>query len=141
MSRRSQCLLGMTVAFMAVVLITSSAKTETRLDGFNVVVSRGHPFGSESARKSLVLAKQAGASTVAIIPFLWQPSPASANIVRGSDMGDAELRQAIRDARKLGLISVVKPHVWVDGSWAGAVAAGSEDDWHRWFTIRTANNH
>jgi len=123
----------MTVVLMAAALVASSARTDRRLDGFNIVVSPGHPFGSASARQSLTLAKKVGASAVAIVPFLWQAVPTSADIVRGSDMDDAGLRQAIRDARRLGLATIVKPQVWVDGSWAGAITLGTEGDWHAWF--------
>ena len=48
-------------------------------------------------------------------------------------MPDAVLRFAIRDARALGLAVMVKPHVWVEGSWAGAVEPQSPDDWRKWF--------
>jgi hypothetical protein len=133
MGCRHRCWLGLIVALLSIALVGSSASVEARIDGFNVIVSPRHPFGSESARKSLALAKQAGTTAIAIVPFLWQPSSASANVIRGSDMDDEELRQAIRDARKLGLTTVIKPHVWVDGSWAGAVAARSDDDWRAWF--------
>ena len=57
-------------------------------------------------------------------------------------MTDEELRQAIRDARALGLATVVKPQVWVEGSWAGAIALHSEDDWRAWFArYRDAIEH
>ncbi len=36
-------------------------------------------------------------------------------------MSDDALRQAIRQARALGFSVIVKPHVWVPESWAGAV--------------------
>jgi hypothetical protein len=78
--------------------------------------------------------KRLGATAAAIVPFLWQASPSSAEIVRGGDMSDSALRAAIRQARGLGLATVVKPHVWVPGSWAGAVAPGSDEAWHAWFT-------
>ena len=48
-------------------------------------------------------------------------------------MTDDELRAAIRDAHALGLAVLVKPHVWVPRSWAGAVAMNSEHDWQQWF--------
>ena len=133
MGHRLRFALGLFVVLTSAALADLRTDVARRLDGFNVIVSSRHPFGSELARKSIVLAKQTGATAIAIVPFLWQPSPASANIVRGSDMDDEELRRAIWEARKLGLISIVKPHVWVDGSWAGAVAARSEDDWRAWF--------
>jgi hypothetical protein len=105
-----------------------------RLDGFNVVATPGHPFGGASAERALIAAKQLGATTVAIIPFLWQASPSSPDIRRGNDMPDDALREAIRQARKHGFSVVVKPHVWVPESWAGAVEPKSEQSWDTWFS-------
>ena len=47
------------------------------LTGFNVIQSPGHPFGSPSAQLSLANAKRIGANTIAVVPFLWQGTPAS----------------------------------------------------------------
>jgi hypothetical protein len=123
------------VAFAALglVAVQAAAARSQRLDGFNVIVSAGHPFGSASAREALDAARQLGARAVAVIPFLWQSAPSSEDIVRGSDMDDAELAAAIRDARALGFFVLVKPHVWVPGSWAGAVEPTSEAAWRAWF--------
>ncbi len=114
-----------------------SARTEPaaeqRLDGFNVIVAVGHPFGSETSNVSLANAKGVGARAVAIIPFFWQAAPASPHLVRGADMTDAQLHSAIHDAHALGLTVVVKPHVWVPESWAGTVAMNSEQGWQEWF--------
>jgi hypothetical protein len=103
------------------------------LDGFNVIASAGQPFGSAAAKRALARARRIGANAVAIVPFLWQPSPSSPAVGRGSDMSDEMLRAAIRDARALGLRTMVKPHVWVPTSWAGAVAMAGEDAWRAWF--------
>jgi hypothetical protein len=105
-----------------------------RLDGLNVIMTPGEPFGSDAARRSLADLRRIGAGAIAVVPFLWQSGPASPDIVRGDDMPDAVLRAAIRDAHALHLLVVVKPHVWVPGSWAGAVAMANEADWQRWFT-------
>lgn len=48
-------------------------------------------------------------------------------------MSDDELRIAIREARALGFIVIVKPHIWIPGSWAGAAEPHSEHDWGVWF--------
>lgn len=125
---RNACLI------VALGLAFTATAAEARLDGYNVIAVPGHPFGSPSAQQSLAEAKVAGATTVAIIPFLWQANPGSGHIERGTDMSDAELRLAIRDARALGLAVVVKPHVWISGSWAGAVEPPSDDAWGSWFT-------
>jgi hypothetical protein len=75
---------------------------ERRLDGFNIIASPGHPFGSSSAKLALANVKRLGASAIAVVPFFWQANPASSNLVRGKDMLDDELRTAIRDAHELG---------------------------------------
>lgn len=102
-------------------------------DGVNVIVAPGHPFGSVSATLALRKARQLGARAVAVVPFLWQPSPTSPDLVRGQDMSDEQLHAAISQAHALGLAVVVKPHVWVPTSWAGAVVMISEQDWQTWF--------
>jgi len=114
-------------------LITAAPAAAQRLDGLNIIAVPDHGFGSPSATQALVAAKQMGASAVAVVPFLWQSDPASPHLVRGNDMPDADLQAAIRDVRRLGLAAVVKPHVWVPGSWAGAIAPQSEPGWHSWF--------
>jgi len=100
---------------------------------FNVIAAPDHGFGTPSATQALVAAKQMGAVAIALVPFLWQPDTGSPQLVRGNDMPDEDLRAAIRDVHRLGMAAVVKPHVWVPGSWAGAVAPGSEPAWRTWF--------
>jgi hypothetical protein len=104
-----------------------------RINGFNVIVSPGHPFGGSSAKHALIAARRLGANAIAIVPFLWQRSPSSPDLIRGIDMRDDALRQAIRQVRSLGLSVVVKPHVWIPQSWAGAVDLDSEENWSTWF--------
>jgi hypothetical protein len=126
------CAAPLAFAFALLILDANPASAQ-RLDGVNVIASPGHPYGSPSAKRSLAAARRLGTRTVAIIPFLWQASPEHAIIGRGKDMSDDELRAAIRDSKALGYTVVVKPHVWVPESWAGAVAARSEEDWRTWF--------
>jgi hypothetical protein len=132
---RSRRLRSAIVAALAAIYALPAAgwAAEARLDGFNLIVVPEHPFGSASAARALVGAKRLGATAVAVVPFLWQPDRASAEIVRGSDMPDGELRAAIRTAHGLGLKVLVKPHVWVPESWAGAVEPASEAAWRDWF--------
>ena len=121
------------VLFIAATGARSEPWGAGRLDGVNVIVTPGHPFGSATARTSLARAKQLGARAIAVVPFLWQSTPSSADLVRGADMSDDELRAGIRQAHALGLSVLVKPHVWVPQSWAGAVAMKSSKDWQEWF--------
>jgi hypothetical protein len=101
--------------------------------GVNMIQVPGHPFGGVSARRSLGALRRLGADTVALIPFLWQATPSSTSIARGSDMPDPALRTAIREAHSAGLRVVVKPHIWIPDHWAGAVAPADEAGWSKWF--------
>ncbi|MEA2904098.1 MAG: hypothetical protein QOI12_1485 [Alphaproteobacteria bacterium] len=122
--------IALALALLGAALAPASAQ---RLDGLNVITTPGHPYGSESARRSLANARRLGAAAVAIVPFLWQAGAQDPGIGRGRDMPDEELRIAIREARALGFTVLVKPHVWVPESWAGAVEPRSEADWRTWF--------
>ena len=132
---RASSLLALALGAGAIAVAASGSQSmpEQRLDGFNVIATPADPFGSTAADLALAQAKRLGATAVAVIPFLWQPGPASPDLVRGADMSDDELRAAIRQAHALGLAVVVKPHVWVPQSWAGAVAMTSDADWRQWF--------
>jgi hypothetical protein len=121
------------VCVLARPCASAEAVSAQRLDGFNVIEATGHPFGSASAKLALTNAKRLGAGAIAIIPFLWQPHPTSPSVRRGDDMAEIELGAAIRDAHALGLAAIVKPHVWVPESWAGAIAMNSENAWQDWF--------
>src|SRR3984893_14925904 len=94
---------------LAVTAVASRPGIAQRLDGFNVIAVPGHPFGGASAKRALANAKRIGAKTVAIVPFLWQASPSSPSLSRGSDMSDETLRAAVRDAHGLGLSVMIKP--------------------------------
>jgi hypothetical protein len=121
------------IAFALALAAAADPVRAQRFDGFNVVAAPGHPHGSASARTSLAAMRRAGAQAAAIVLFLWQRDPEHAGIVRGVDMPNAALRLAIRDARALGLRVMVKPHVWVDGNWAGSIEPASPEAWRAWF--------
>jgi hypothetical protein len=125
--------LGLFFAAIAWAGVRSEPMPDLLLNGFNVIVTHGDPFGSAPADLALAQAKALGASAVAVIPFLWQPSPVSPDLVRGSDMNDDELRAAIREAHAHGLAVLVKPHVWVPNSWAGAIVMQTDADRQLWF--------
>jgi hypothetical protein len=128
---------ALSVALLIGTLLSLSAQSdprhEQRLGGFNVIASPDHPFGSAAAKLALANVKRLGANAIAVVPFLWQANPGSPDLVRGQDVTDPELRAAIRDAHALGLAVMVKPHVWVPQSWAGAVSMDSDADWRQWF--------
>lgn len=119
------------VLLLGLVLPASSAAGE--LDGFNLVATPGHPFGSDGAARSLARAKRVGAKSAAIVSFLWQATPADPRIAAGNDVPDEALRAAIRQVRAAKLTAMVKPQVWVPHTWAGAVEPKTDEDWRTWF--------
>jgi len=101
--------------------------------GANLIATPEAPLGGPEAGRSMARLRELGADAVALIPFLWQPSPTDPRIVYGSAVSLAELRAGIRQAHALGLRVLVKPHVWVPGTWAGAVAVDGPEAVHDWF--------
>src|SRR5690242_10578133 len=124
--RAAILLLALVPAFAA-----SAPAAAQRFDGFNIITIPVHAYGTPAARKTLVAVRRAGANTIAVVPFLWQRDPQHASLVRGNGMPDGALRIAIREAHDLNLKVVIKPHVWVEGSWAGSVEPKSDVDWRR----------
>lgn len=123
---------------MSLSASAASSGTEARcgtspMHGFNLIQDAQAPFGSAPALGSMRRMRRAGANTVALVPFFWQRRANEPDISRGDDMSDEQLAQAIRTAHRLGLAVIVKPQVWVPGTWAGAVRMDNESDWSRWF--------
>lgn len=126
---------------LALQLVTNAAAwaSDTKacdvapMHGFNLIQDQQAPFGSAQALDSMKQMRATGTNTVAFVPFLWQRQSDSADIARGSDMTDEQLAQGIRAAHRLGMRAIVKPQVWVPGTWAGAVHMNSEADWTTWF--------
>jgi hypothetical protein len=102
--------------------------------GVNLTRTPEAPLGSEACGRSLAGLKALGADAVALVCFFWQEKPESADITLGNDIPLAELRAGIRQARGMGLKVLLKPHVWVPQTWAGAVAPGGDGAFERWFS-------
>lgn len=101
--------------------------------GVNLTRTPEAPLGSDACGRSLAALKALGADAVALVCFFWQATPESADITLGSDIPMEELRAGIRQARRLGLKVLLKPHVWVPQTWAGAVNPTGYSAWERWF--------
>ncbi len=99
--------------------------------GVNLVETNKAPFGSDAALDSFRRVAAMGANSVALIPFFWQHDAASAAVVMGDALPLSRLRAGIAQARAAGLRPIIKPHIWVPGAWAGAIAP--RDGWSAWF--------
>jgi hypothetical protein len=99
-------------------------------------------YGSGAAWRSLVLAKETGATAVALTPFAFQRDVARPGLVALHERGGrgrapataAAVAVTAADARALGLDVVLKPHVWCGhGRWCGEIAMQDEAAWAAWF--------
>jgi hypothetical protein len=110
------------------------------LNGISFAMTNRAELGYDSgaARAALDAWKTAGADAVSLMPFAFQRTPTSAELRwRLSHPGsetDAQMRAGIRAARAHGLFVLVKPHIWVPGSWPGAIAPPSGDAFRSWWT-------
>ena len=86
---------------------------------------------------------EANVEWIAQTPFGWQEHERSPE-VRLVSSGrvhwgetDEGLEATTRLARRLGIATLLKPHVWIvrpgEGAWVGELGPGSDADWERWF--------
>ncbi|AML53062.1 glycoside hydrolase family 113 [Falsihalocynthiibacter arcticus] len=104
----------------------------TWLKGFNLIETKNAPFGSAAAEQSIRQLASTGATAAAVIPFLWQSSHESNDIVMGDALPGDRIAAGITQLHAAGLAAIVKPHVWVPGSWAGGIELddGLVDSWY-----------
>lgn len=83
--------------------------------------------------------RELGADWISQTPFGWAPSITSTDIRFGGNGGlwgetDDGLVTTAAYARKLGIKTLLKPHLWVrHGAWPGEIAMATDDEWARWF--------
>jgi hypothetical protein len=115
------------------VLLLSLQGAVAQCRGFNLIQTPEVRFDDDRASVAFARMRAVGANCVALIPFLWQATPSDPDVRRGADMTDDQLRHAVRRGKAHGLQVVVKPHVWVPQSWAGAIVMNSPEVWREWF--------
>jgi hypothetical protein len=80
-----------------------------------------------------------GANAVSQTPFAWMEDPRSPELGWALDGRGwwGERTEGVRfvasEARARGIATLLKPHVWLHGSWPGEVEMSSEEDWRAWF--------
>jgi hypothetical protein len=94
---------------------------------------------TEDAFERLV---QTNVTWVSLTPFGWQESPATPEVRLATEgrvwwgESDEGLRETIDEAKRHGLKTILKPHIWIrrrsDG-WRGTIAFERADDWDRWW--------
>lgn len=95
--------------------------------------------GYASAKSDDALAKLAslGTNAVSITPFTYmrgtaRPAPLPFSSGPGSENDESVIHAALA-AKRLGMVVMLKPHVWVGGSWPGEIEMKRERDWDAFF--------
>jgi hypothetical protein len=92
--------------------------------------------------KEIAELKKCNVNWISQTPFAFQRDPYSSTIKTNftsdrvwwgeSDEGIATTTQL---ARKAGIRTILKPHIWVGKSWPGAISMKSDTAWQRWFRL------
>ena len=95
-------------------------------------------FSSRASQTSLhYLKSRIRAEWIALNPMGYQQTYNDPNVYLEDNPSDGHLRQAIIEARQLGLGVMLKPHIWLQDrsreEWRGAIGMDSADGWQRWF--------
>ena len=108
--------------------------------GFNYAnegYGRYEGYLSERSDTSIARMAALGASGIAVLPYAFMPRADRPAALRpptrvGSETDEAVV-QAIRAAKREGLTVLLKPHIWIRGSWPGEIAFRSRREWARFF--------
>lgn len=100
-------------------------------------------YGSRMAQQSLERLSELGTNSVAIVPYGFQRDPQKPSFLGvhhgAGGENDESVIYAHAQAQALGMYTLLKPQLWVSGSWPGDVNMQSEKEWteffdyyHRW---------
>ena len=93
----------------------------------------GGGYGSAAARRELERMTAIGASAVALVPYAFTRAPSEPTIRFRTLETDARLVRSARQARELGLKTVLKPHLWAGSVFHGAIEFERKERFDIWF--------
>ena len=117
-------------------------KTEEKklpyLKGFNFAhegYSIYNGYGSQKATESLLKQKNMGSNAMAIVPYtgindINTPTPLHFSDNAGSENDDAVVH-AVSMARDMGMYTLLKPQIYVGGSWPGGIDMPTDAQWDK----------
>jgi hypothetical protein len=116
-------------ALTALLLALLSCSSSTRpLPSFQRGMTLAHElranqgYGSEAAFKQLVRLKELGVNSVTLVPYGFTRAPEETDVRwKGSSETDDRVTRTIREARRLGLATVLKPQLWSERGWTGDI--------------------
>ncbi len=110
------------------------------LKGFNFAhegYSIYNGYGSRKATEALEKQKQMGCNTIAIVPYSYirdknTPAAFRFSTNAGSENDEGVICSAY-EAKKMGMITVLKPQIFAGDSWPGEIEMLNEKDWGKFF--------
>jgi len=94
-------------------------------------------YGSDLSAQSLEHLSEIHANAVAIVPYSGMRDPQSPQPLVFSESAGGEhdegVIHTIKRAQTLGMVTMLKPQVWIRGSWPGAVDMSSQTQWDLFF--------
>ena len=94
-------------------------------------------YGSQLAKESLEKLESIGSNAVSIVPYSFMRDPKKPRqlLIEHRDGGenDESVLFAHFEAKQLGMHTMLKPQIWVRGSWPGDIEMSSEEDWAAFF--------
>lgn len=94
-------------------------------------------YGSRQAEKALQHLSALGTNAIAIVPYTGTSNPQSSQPLRWSrgagGENDASVILSHYGTTQAGMVTMLKPQVWVRGGWPGDVDMVDEAEWERWF--------
>lgn len=89
-------------------------------------------YGSGEAFEQLARLKEMGVNTVTLVPYGFTRAPEGTDVRwRGSVETDERVSSTIREARRLGLATVLKPQLWGE-RWTGDIAFTDNGAFREW---------
>ncbi len=94
-------------------------------------------YGSKQSAQSLQRLSEIQANAVAIVPYSGMRDPQQVQPLRFSNgpggENDEGVIHTIKRAQSLGMSTMLKPQVWISGSWPGDVKMPDDEQWDLFF--------
>lgn len=94
-------------------------------------------YGSKQSRQSLEKLANLGTNSIAIVPYSYMRNPNVPSYIpiiddAGSE-NDESVIFAFQEAKKMGMLSMLKPQIWLGRSWPGDIEMKNESAWDQFF--------
>ncbi|MEM8487527.1 MAG: hypothetical protein AAF564_18400 [Bacteroidota bacterium] len=102
-------------------------------EGYGIV----NGYGSREADAAIDKLKDMGTDAISVIPYTFMRDPNRAVPLRlantAGDENDGAVAHATRYAQSIGFTTMIKPQIWLRGSWPGDIEMATEEEWLQFF--------